>query len=385
MIVGVTQQATLSVQRVSGGAQRSAGVFLQDVFTPTPKLTLTLNARLDHWLNYDGHFIETNVSTGLPTANNKPTLPDKDDTVVSPRVAALYHLTDKITAWGAYNTGFRAPTLTELYRQFSVGAITTRPNDQLNPERLKGGELGFNVAPASNLTARVTWFDNRIEDPVSNVTLSTTACSAIWATRIYAYRPTSSICSGRLACRRLHLHHARGADGGEVPTLTGKTLAQVLRIAPRLHTEPKYANVTLGIQTLGRLNDDQNVQFTSVRLVAAGTDNRDRVAGPPPDLMVSHDFNSNLQAFRDATYPISVLRSDEPVDKGHAHVSGGVRSAGQRGRPIAEPRPHEGIEETVSRAANRELGGLIGSYGGVRGRRRRICSPCGPSRGVRTG
>ena len=54
--------------------------------------------------------------------------------------------------------------LTE-HRQFSVGAITTRPNDQLGPERLMGGELGLNVAPARNLTARLTWFDNRVKDP----------------------------------------------------------------------------------------------------------------------------------------------------------------------------------------------------------------------------
>ena len=67
---------------------------------------------------------------------------------------------------------FRAPTLTELYRQFSVGAVTTRPNDQLNPERLTGGEAGVNVAPAKNLTARFTWFDNRVENPISNVTLT---------------------------------------------------------------------------------------------------------------------------------------------------------------------------------------------------------------------
>jgi outer membrane receptor protein involved in Fe transport len=65
------------------------------------------------------------VITGQPTVNNKPTLAEGTDTVVSPRVAALYHLTDRITGWGAFNTGFRAPTLTELCRQFSVGTVVT--------------------------------------------------------------------------------------------------------------------------------------------------------------------------------------------------------------------------------------------------------------------
>ena len=126
-IAGVTQAATLSVQRVSGGTQQSTGVFVQDIFTPTGKLVLTLSARLDHWRNYDGHNLETTVATGQPTINNRPALPDKTDNVASPRAAALYHVSDRVSVWGAANSGFRAPTLTELYRQFSVGAVTTRP------------------------------------------------------------------------------------------------------------------------------------------------------------------------------------------------------------------------------------------------------------------
>ncbi|MEO8682283.1 MAG: TonB-dependent receptor, partial [Vicinamibacterales bacterium] len=112
---GVTLAATQSLRRLSGGSQQSQGAFVQDVITPTDKLVLTLNARVDHWRNYNGHNLETSVVTGVPTANNKPSLPDKTDTVVSPRLAALYHLTNRITTWGALNSGFRAPTLTELY------------------------------------------------------------------------------------------------------------------------------------------------------------------------------------------------------------------------------------------------------------------------------
>ena len=83
-IVGVTQAATLSVQRVSGGAQKSLGAFVQDIFTPIDKLVLTVSARVDRWNNYDGHNLETTVATGLPTANNRPSIPDSDDTGTQP-------------------------------------------------------------------------------------------------------------------------------------------------------------------------------------------------------------------------------------------------------------------------------------------------------------
>ena len=174
---------------------RSWAAFVQDIFTPVPKLVVTLSARVDRWRNYDGHNLETTVATGLPTVNNRPSIPERSDTVVSPRVAALYHLSDRVSVWGAANSGFRAPTLTELYRQFSVGAVTTRPNDQLGPERLVGGEAGVNVAPARNVTARVTWFDNRISNPVSNVTLNATTAQKqnLGATRIWGIQTRRGI------------------------------------------------------------------------------------------------------------------------------------------------------------------------------------------------
>ena len=108
-------------------------------------VVLTLSARVDSWQNYDGHNFENNVSTGLPSAGNERPLPDRDDTVFSPRVAALYRVSDRVSVWGDVGSGFRAPTLNELYRQFSVGAVLTLANEHLGPERLFGGEAGVRI------------------------------------------------------------------------------------------------------------------------------------------------------------------------------------------------------------------------------------------------
>src|SRR4030095_16529302 len=221
-----------SVQRISGGTQQSLGAFVQDIFTPASKLVLTLSARVDYWRNYDGHNLETTVATGLPTANNRPSIPDKSDTVVSPHLGALFHATDRVTVWRAFNSGFRAPTLTELYRQFSVGAVTTRPNDQLGPERLVGGELGLNVAPAKNTTARLTWFDNRIENPVTNVTLSPTLAQKqnLGKTRVHGVQTDVEYRVGtnwRFAGAYVY-DIAKVTDGGVAnAALVGKYIAQV--------------------------------------------------------------------------------------------------------------------------------------------------------------
>jgi len=143
---------------------------VQGQFWPVTKATVTLSGRVDHWRNYNARNLETSVSTGIPTSNNRDTLPDKDDTVFSPRAAIRVHLSDKVSTWGSLGWGFRAPTLNELYRQFRVGPLLTLANDRLGPERLIGGELGINVEPMSNLSLRGTWYDNRVKNPVSNVT-----------------------------------------------------------------------------------------------------------------------------------------------------------------------------------------------------------------------
>jgi outer membrane receptor protein involved in Fe transport len=41
----------VTLTRISGGTQRSVGFFVQDLITPTPRLSLTLAARVDGWRN----------------------------------------------------------------------------------------------------------------------------------------------------------------------------------------------------------------------------------------------------------------------------------------------------------------------------------------------
>ncbi len=312
-IDGVTQAATRSLRRISGGTQRSLGAFVSDIITPTAKTVLTLSARADQWRNYDGHNLETTVATGLPTANYRDDLPDRSDTVFSPRVAALYHFTDRVTAWGALNSGFRAPTLTELYRQFSVGAVTTRPNAELGPERLLGGELGMNVAPVKNLTARVTVFDNRVKNPVSNVTLSATLAQKqnLGKTRIRGvqtdveYRLAMGL---RLTGAYLY-NEAKVTDGGVAnAALVGKYLAQVPKHRGSLqlsYAHPKFATIAVSLQAQGaQFNDDQNLNvIPAATLTEAGYD-ADFGPGLPGytvvDVSASRSLGRNLEIFAGA-------------------------------------------------------------------------------------
>ena len=309
-ISGVTQAATLSVRRMSGGTQQSLGAFVQDIFTPIDKLVLTLSARVDRWNNYNGHNLETTVATGLPTVNNRSSIPESNDTVVSPHLGALYHASDRVSLWGAVNSGFRAPTLTELYRQFSVGAITTRPNDQLAPERLVGGEIGINIAPARNVSVRLTWFDNRITNPVANVTLTATLAQKqnVPETRVRGVQTDIDYRFGtswRFSAGYIY-DDATVTDGGvATAALTGKRLQQVPTHRGTLqaaYSNAKYVTVALGVQFVGlQYNDDLNLNFIPVTTLTPNGYDGAYPAGLPgyavADFSVSRDIGRNIQAF----------------------------------------------------------------------------------------
>ncbi len=69
----------------------------------------------------------------------------------------------QLVARAAGYTGFRVPTLNELYRPFRVGNAVTEANAQLDPERLLGGELGLEWQPTTSLRLTGTAFYNRLE------------------------------------------------------------------------------------------------------------------------------------------------------------------------------------------------------------------------------
>jgi outer membrane receptor protein involved in Fe transport len=253
------------LHRVAGGTQRNFGVFVQDVISPTTDLMITLSARVDSWKNYDPHNIETTVATG---AVSDPDLPERDDTVASPRAGARYRVNNRVSVWGGIGAGFRAPTLNELYRSFRVGAILTQANPLLGPERLVGGDLGVSLLAARNLTLRSTFFDNRVKDPVSNVTIGTNlqqrqnlGRTRIWGIQTDAeYRVNST---WRFFGAYLY-EEAKVTENATNPALVGKYLAQVPRhrgTAQVNYENPRFANVTFEVQAVGnQFDDDQNVR-----------------------------------------------------------------------------------------------------------------------------
>jgi len=164
-------------RRKAGGEQQLAGVFLQDIFTLTPRWQMTGGLRLDFWRSFDGSRVEQNLQTGAITRND--TFPDRDRLAFSPRFAVLFHASDDLSARSSFYMGFRAPTLNELYRPFRVRNDITEANETLDPERLIGGEVGVDYFFFDGFLGRLTGFWNELKDPVANVTIAKAASSGV--------------------------------------------------------------------------------------------------------------------------------------------------------------------------------------------------------------
>ncbi len=321
-----TTGTQVTLKRVSGGTQRSVGAFVQDLMVPVPALTLTLSARVDNWRNYDGHNLETSLIGA--TVNNLPSLPTRSDTVASPRVAARYHVTSRVDAWGDIGWGFRAPTLNELYRQFRVGQTLTLANNGLGPERLVGGEAGVTVAASRRVTLRSTWFDNRLKDPVSNVTISQSGANVtqqrqnLGKTRIRGLQSDVEYRAGaswKLSAAYVY-DLAKVTANPANAALVGRWLPQVPKHRGSIrgsYSNPRLATFAAGVQLVGaQFDDDLNQVSRRLPSFALADLSASRAIGRTVELFVG------VQNAFDAEYFVGTL----PTTIGSPRlVTGGLR------------------------------------------------------------
>ncbi len=156
-------------ERRAGGKQSFAGLFAEDSWTPTDSLTFVGSVRYDHWELFDGSRKEWSRLTGMVTLDSQ--FPDRSGDEINGRIGMSARINQTLTLRGAFYSGFRVPTLNELYRPFRVGNDVTEANAALKPEQLLAGEVGIDFQPTGKLTFSGTAFLNHLEDAVGNVTI----------------------------------------------------------------------------------------------------------------------------------------------------------------------------------------------------------------------
>jgi iron complex outermembrane receptor protein len=155
--------------RNAGGKTSTSGAFIEDDWT-LGRLVLTAGGRIDRWTITDGFFTERNPA-GVPTTTRS--FAGRSGWRATGRVGALYRPVEALALRAAAYTGFRLPTLNELYRPFVVFPVTTQANENLGLEALKGVEAGADLTPLAGVKLSLTLFHNRLEHAIANVTIGT--------------------------------------------------------------------------------------------------------------------------------------------------------------------------------------------------------------------
>ena len=154
-------------RRIAGGETATQGVFV-DATLKHGAVMLSGGARLDRWTIRDGKLFERLLAGGPPTRDDA--YPKRSGWHPTLRAGAVIDFAKGASLRVAAYSGWRLPTLNELFRPFRAGADATAANPELKPESLPGVELGFDFRRDA-FTISVTAFANRLHDAIANVTL----------------------------------------------------------------------------------------------------------------------------------------------------------------------------------------------------------------------
>jgi outer membrane receptor protein involved in Fe transport len=165
-ISGVSGKVT--ERRNAGGRNTTLGFFAEDDWT-LGAVTLTGGVRADRYTIRGGFY---RAASAAGAVIDDTVYPGRAGWEGSFRGGALVRLGDAVRLRAAAYTGFRLPTLNELYRPFVVFPVTTQANADLRNERLEGYEAGVDVTPVPGIDLSLTAFDNRVKDAIANVTIA---------------------------------------------------------------------------------------------------------------------------------------------------------------------------------------------------------------------
>jgi outer membrane receptor protein involved in Fe transport len=137
--------------------QRGNGVVFQGRFDVSPRATIEAGARIDRW---------TLSKVGQ-------TVPKTNLNFFEPRLGLSLRVRDDSTLRVSWLTGFRTPTMNELYRSFRVGNTLTNANANLEPEESSGPEVAFTMQ-RERWTGRAIFYATRLNGAVYNRTVTAT-------------------------------------------------------------------------------------------------------------------------------------------------------------------------------------------------------------------
>jgi outer membrane receptor protein involved in Fe transport len=141
--------------------QHGEGIMLQGRLDLNARVTVDAGARAEWW-----KLSRTDTGAG------------QSPSFFSPRAGVSFLLAPDQTIRVSWLTGFRTPTMNELYRSFRVGNTNTLANDQLKPETSWGPELAYTLH-RERWTGRAILYYTQLNGAIFNHTVSSTPTAIV--------------------------------------------------------------------------------------------------------------------------------------------------------------------------------------------------------------
>ena len=154
-------------RREAGGEQFLAGVFLGSAWRMSERDRFNINARADQWMIDEGRRIETSLASGALLREER--YEDRDGVESSVSLEWIHQMSRDVESRVALGSGFRLPTLNELYRPFRVRDDIVEANADLDPERFLNAEAGLDWRANDEWKFGAAVFHHWVSDAVANV------------------------------------------------------------------------------------------------------------------------------------------------------------------------------------------------------------------------
>ena len=148
-------------ERYVGGTQQLGGFFLQDAADLGHGIRLQASVRADRVSNTNGR--RTTRDLTLVTTIADSAFRDETTTTATYSLGVRWQQADLLAWRASVYEGFRAPSMYEMYYpRFSSRGTVTEANPDLDPELLRGAELGADLTLGGGFVTRITAFRNRV-------------------------------------------------------------------------------------------------------------------------------------------------------------------------------------------------------------------------------
>lgn len=148
--------------QVTKGSLRTIGLFVQDQWGITEKVTLYTGARYDYWRAYDAATNSSALGYPVEVSNNS-------ESHVSPKVSLVYRPDSLTSIRASAGEAFRGPTLWEAFKYSRGRRGTSLPNPNLEPETIRSYEAGISRNLFTYFDFGFTYFVNHFDDMIYSV------------------------------------------------------------------------------------------------------------------------------------------------------------------------------------------------------------------------